>query len=142
MSEQEYKGIVRRYLNAFNDRDRDTLSEVLADDVVEHGVHEEFHGPEDVIEYLDSHFKAFPDYSGEAGRVIAEDDVVAVQYTVEGTHTGEYQGVEPTGHTVEWSGLAMYRIEDGEIAEIWIEEDRLGLLQQLEVIEPPSHLRI
>jgi len=142
MSEQEHKDIVRRYLNAFNDRDRDTLSEVLADDVVEHGVHEEFHGPEDVIEYLDSHFTAFPDYSGEAGRVIAEDDVVAVQYTVEGTHTGEYQGVEPTGHTVEWSGLAMYRIEDGEIAEIWIEEDRLGLLQQLEVIEPPSHLRI
>jgi len=142
MTEEDNKALVRRYLNAFNDRDRDTLSDVLADDVVEHGVHEEFHGPEDVIEYLDSHFQAFPDYSGEAGLVVAEDDVVAVQYTVEGTHTGEYQGVEPTGHTVEWTGLAMYRIEDGEIAEIWIEEDRLGLLQQLEIVEPPSHLRI
>lgn len=142
MSEHENKDLVRRYLNAFNERDRDTLSDVLADDVVEHSVHEEFHGPEDVIEYLDSHFTAFPDYSGEAGLVVAEDDVVSVQYTVEGTHTGEYQGVEPTGHTVEWTGLAMYRIEDGEIAEIWIEEDRLGLLQQLEIVEPPSHLRI
>lgn len=142
MSEDENKDVVRRYLNAFNDRDRETMREVLAEDVVEHGVHEELHGPEEVIEYLNMHFKTFPDYSGEAGLVTAEDDVVAVQYTVEGTHTGEYQDIEPTGHTVEWSGLAMYRIADDRIAEIWIEEDRLGLYQQLEVVEPPGHLRL
>ncbi len=138
----ENKDLIRRYLNAFNERDRETLRELLAEDVVEHGVHEELHGPEEVIEFLDAHFKTFPDYSGEAGLVVAEDDVVAVQYTVEGTHTGEYQDIEPTGHTVEWTGLAMYRVEDDRIAEIWIEEDRLGLLQQLEVVEPPGHLRI
>ncbi|PSQ58910.1 MAG: DUF4440 domain-containing protein [Halobacteriales archaeon SW_9_67_25] len=139
---QEHKDLIRRYLNAFNERDRDAQSELLADDVVEHGIHDELHGPEEIIERLDAHFQAFPDYSGEAGSVVAEGDTVAVQYTAKGTHTGEYQNVEPTGHTVEWTGLAMYRVEDGQIAEIWIEEDRLGLLQQLELVEPPSHLRI
>jgi len=142
MSEHEHKEVVRRYLQAFNDRDRDTLREVLADDVVEHGVHETLRGPEEIIEYLDVHFETFPDYSGEAGHVIAEGGVVAVQYAVEGTHTGEYRDLDPTGHTVEWSGIAMYRIEDGEIAEIWIEEDRLGLYEQLEVVDRPAHLRI
>jgi len=140
--EDENKDIIRRYLNAFNERNRETLAELLAEDIVEHGVHEELHGPDKIIEYLDAHFRTFPDYSGEAGHVVAEGDIVSVQYTVEGTHTGEYQDVEPTGHTVEWTGLAMYRVEDGRITEIWIEEDRLGLLQQLEMVDPPGHLRI
>ncbi len=142
MPEHEQKDLVRRYLHAFNERDRDTLTELLADDVVEHGVHQTLRGPEEVVEVLDNHFEIFPDYSGEAGHVVAEDDIVAVQYRARGTHTGEYQDVEPTGHTVEWTGMAMYRVEDGEIAEIWIEEDRLGLLQQLEVVDRPAHLRI
>ena len=142
MSEHKHKDLVREYLNAFNERDRDTIRDVLADDVVEHGVHETLRGPEAIVEYLDVHFETFLDYSGEAGHVVAEDDVVAVQYTVEGTHTGEYRDLDPTGHTVEWSGIAMYRIEDGEIAEIWIEEDRLGIYEQLEVVDRPAHLRI
>ena len=134
--------LVRRYLNAFNERDEDALSELLAEDVVEHGAQEELHGHEEILAYLDAHFETFPDYSGTTDAVIAEDDTVAVRYTVRGTHTGKYRDIEPTGHTAEWTGMATYRIDDDEIAEIWLEEDRLGLLEQLEVVDPPAHLRI
>lgn len=140
--EEENERLVRRYLNAFNERDRETMAELLADDVVEHGAHETLRGPEEIFEFLDAHFGTFPDYSGTTDAVIADGDTVAVRYTVRGTHTGEYMDVEPTGHTVEWTGMAMYRIEAGEIAEIWLESDRLGLLRQLEVVDPPAHLRI
>ncbi|MFT4923667.1 MAG: steroid delta-isomerase-like uncharacterized protein [Haloarculaceae archaeon] len=140
--QDDHKGLVRRYLNAFNERDRETMTELLADDVVEHGVHDELHGPDEIQQFLHAHFETFPDYSGRSETVVAEDDVVTVRYTAEGTHTEEYQDVSATGHTVEWTGMAMYRIEDGKIQEIWIEEDRLGLLQQLEGVDPPGHLRI
>lgn len=139
---EENKETVRRYLNAFNERDRDAMSELLAEDVVEHGIHEELHGFDEIMEFLQAHFDTFPDYSGTTEAMIAEDDLITVRYTVRGTHTGEYRDVEPTGHTVEWTGMAIYRIADGEIAEIWLEEDRLGLLEQLEVVDPPGHLRI
>lgn len=144
MSSQETAplDIVDRYLKAFNDRDEDALTELLADDVVEHGIHKELHGPDEILEFLDAHFETFPDYAGETEAMIAERDTVAVRYTVRGTHTSEYRDVEPTGHTVEWTGMAMYRIENDRIAEIWLEEDRLGLLEQLEVVDPPAHLRI
>jgi steroid delta-isomerase-like uncharacterized protein len=142
MAPDQHTELVRQYLDAFNDRDRERLAGLLAEDVVEHGIHEELHGPEAVVEFLDAHFEAFPDYSGSAGAIVADGDLVAVRYTVEGTHTGEYQGVEPTGHRVEWTGIAMYRVEDDRIAEIWIEEDRLGLLEQLEVVDRPAHLRL
>ncbi|PSQ09647.1 DUF4440 domain-containing protein [Halobacteriales archaeon QS_5_70_15] len=142
MATEDNKELVRRYLAAFNDRDRDTLSEVLAEDVVEHGVSDELHGLEDIMAFLDTHFEIFPDYTGETEAMIAEGDTVVVRYTVSGTHTGEYRDIEPTGHTVEWTGVGIYRIEGGEIAEIWLEEDRLGLLEQLEVVERPAHLRV
>ena len=141
-SNDENTELVRRYLNAFNERDEETLTDLLADDVVEHGIHKTLHGVDEILEFLESHFDVFPDYSGSTEAMVAQDDIVTVRYTVGGTHSGEYHDVAPTQQRVEWTGMAMYRVEDGQIAEIWIEEDRLGLLEQLEVVEPPAHLRI
>jgi len=141
-TQESHKDIVRQYLAAFNDRDREALSDLLADDIVEHGIHETLEGQEEILEFLDRHFDVFPDYSGTTETMVAEGDTVTVQYTVSGTHSGEYLDVQPTGNAVEWTGMAMYRIGDDEIAEVWIEEDRLGLLEQLEAVDPPAHLRI
>lgn len=141
-SSEENKELVRNYLQAFNDRDWETLSDHLSEDVVEHGVHEELHGPDRIVEYLQSHFQMFPDYSGTTEAMVAEEDTVAVRYTASGTHSDEYRDIEPTGQTVEWTGIVMYRIEDGLISEVWLEEDRLGLLEQLEAVDAPAHLRL
>lgn len=141
-SEDANKDLVRRYLNAFNDRDHETLAELLAEDVVEHGIHDELHGVDEIVDFLGAHFETFPDYSGTTDAMVAEGDTVAVRYRVSGTHTDKYRDVGPTGHTVEWTGMAMYRIENGRIAEVWLEENRLGLLEQLEAVDPPAHLRI
>jgi steroid delta-isomerase-like uncharacterized protein len=138
----EKRELVRDYLNAFNERDWDRLSDLLAEDVVEHGIHEELRGPEEITDFLKSHFDTFPDYAGTTEAMIAAEDTVAVRYTATGTHRGEYENVDPTGHQVEWTGMVMYRIEDDRIAEIWLEEDRLGLLEQLEAVDPPGHLRL
>lgn len=143
-SPADTKGLVREYLAAFNDRDRDAMAELLTPGAVEHGVHEELEGREAIVDFLAGHFEAFPDYSGTTEAMVAEGDLVTVRYTASGTHTGEYRDVEPTGHRAEWTGIAIYRIEDGQIAEIWLEEDRLGLLEQLELIDEPAaaHLRL
>lgn len=142
MSAEDKREIVRRYLKAFNDRDHETLSELLADDVVEHGVHEELYGPEEIIDFLQSYFDTFPDYSGSTESMIAEGDTVAVRYSASGTHSEEYHDIEPTGDLVKWTGMAMYHVEDGQIGEVWLEEDRLGVLEQLKAVDPPAYLRL
>jgi len=124
---EEYKDLVRDYLRAFNEQDRDTLSELLVEGIVEHGSHEKRRSFEDIMAYLDARFQTFPDYSGSTNEMGAEDELVIVWYTAHGTHEGEYEDVEPTGNTVRWTGMGMYRIENDEIAEIWLEEDRSGL---------------
>jgi len=142
MSTTENKDLVRDYLRAFNEQDRDSLSELLAEGVVEYGSHEERREFDEIMEYLEALFQTFPDYSGTTDEMVAEDDLVVVRYTARGTHEGEYRDVEPTGNNVEWTGMGMYRIDDDKIAEIWLEEDRSGLLEQLEVASPPAYLRI
>ena len=51
--------------------------------------------------------------------MIAEGDRVAVRYTLHATHTGDFYGVKATGKTIKISGIEIFRIEDGKIAEFW-----------------------
>ncbi|MFB6361741.1 MAG: ester cyclase [Halobacteriales archaeon] len=141
VTESDNEALVQQYLSAFNDFDFDAMSEFLAEDVVEHGAHEELEGIEEIIDFLERYTEVFPDYSGTAEAVIAEDNLITVRFTASGTHTGEYRDIEPTGHACEWTGIAIYRIEDNEIAEVWLEEDRLELLETLEAVQPevPHH---
>jgi predicted ester cyclase len=69
--------------------------------------------------------------------VVAQGDKVAVRTVQRGTHQVEFFGVAPTGRRVEFSAIAVYRLEEGLIVEEWIEADRLGLLAQLGVLTLP-----
>jgi len=54
------------------------------------------------------------------------------------THQGELMGIAPTGNRVTFTGIAIARIEDGKVAEIWENYDALGMMQQLGVIPSPA----
>ena len=74
---------------------------------------------------------AFPDLVLTVDRVVAEGDRVAVLWTMSGTHRGEFLGVPATGNRISTVGIDIYRVEDGQIAEVWTRGDDLGLLVQL-----------
>jgi predicted ester cyclase len=50
------------------------------------------------------------------------------------THAGEFMGIPATGRRVTLAGIDISRIEDGRIAEHWIQCDMLGFLEQLGAI--------
>jgi len=80
---------------------------------------------------------AFPDAKIEPAHMVADDENVAVAYTLTGTHEGQFQGIEPTGKTIEVRGLQIGRFANGQIVERWGSSDELGILQQLGV-EPKT----
>ncbi len=71
--------------------------------------------------------------------LIAEGDMVAIHDTYQAKHTGEFQGVPPTGKEATVTGTDIYRIVDGKIVEQWVEVDMLGLMQQLGILPTPGH---
>ncbi|RKX26339.1 MAG: hypothetical protein DRP47_08315 [Candidatus Zixiibacteriota bacterium] len=57
--------------------------------------------------------------------------VVAIRWTAEGTHQGEYLGVSPTGKLILFRGIEILQIVNGQVAERWGEWDGFDLLEQL-----------
>ncbi len=74
---------------------------------------------------------AFSDIAVRVQHAFASGDLVAIRYHFEGTHTGTFAGVAPTGLRVHHSENEIYRIADGHVAESWGEGDWLGTLRQL-----------
>jgi predicted ester cyclase len=82
--------------------------------------------------------RGFPDVVSTIEDLIAEGDKVVARWRARATHQGEYMGISPTGNRVEFTGISIYRIEAGKIAESWNVEDKLGLTRQIGVIPEPK----
>ena len=82
--------------------------------------------------------QGFPDVVSNIEDLIAEGDKVVARWTSRATHQGEYMGIPPTGKKVEFTGISVYRIEGGKIAESWNVEDQLGLMRQISAVPEPG----
>jgi steroid delta-isomerase-like uncharacterized protein len=81
--------------------------------------------------------EAFPDWHATTDELVAEGARVAERWTGRGTHTGEFQGMAPTGRQVTVPGTVFYRLACGKITEFRGFFDGLALLHQLGAI--PNH---
>jgi steroid delta-isomerase-like uncharacterized protein len=77
--------------------------------------------------------KAFPDLKHTVHEILAEGDAVAARWTVHGTHTGDFQGLPPTGRSVAVDGTTIHHVRDGRLVETWLTMDTAQMLQQLGV---------
>jgi steroid delta-isomerase-like uncharacterized protein len=131
----ENKAFIRQYIEeVWNQRKPHLIDEVYASNVVFYAPPSVFHGPEEVRQYVELFFSAFPDIRATTEDVFAEGDKVAVLWSAQGTHKGEMLGVAPTGKTVTLTGQMIYRIAGGKIVEAWSHGDVLGMLQQFGVM--------
>jgi predicted ester cyclase len=71
----------------------------------------------------------FPDIQWKVEDNVAEDDKVAVLFSMRGTHRGPFFGVPPTGKPILGQSMAIYRLAGGQIAEENGLPDMLGILQ-------------
>ncbi|HEY33271.1 MAG TPA: ester cyclase [Dehalococcoidia bacterium] len=134
---EENKALYRRIIEVFNTRNWTAFGELFAADFVGHAASMgDIRAPEGLKQFLTTGFTAFPDLQYTVEDVIAEGDKVVGRYRTTGTHTGEWQGVPPTGK--QGTGIAIYRIIGGKAAETWWEADMLGLMQQLGIIPTPG----
>jgi predicted ester cyclase len=82
--------------------------------------------------------QGFPDVVSTIEDLIAEEDKVVARWRSRAIHQGEYMGISPTGNRVEFTGISVYRIEGGKVAESWTVEDELGLLRQIGAVPEPG----
>jgi predicted ester cyclase len=110
----------------------EVIDATVADSIVCHG----FPGrnPTDRASYK-AFFRAFQgafnDMKFRADQTVADEDFVAVRWSMQVNHVGEFAGVAPGGRRIDVTGMVMYRMKDGLIAETWLHIDEAGLLRQI-----------
>ena len=139
MATEENKAIHTQWVEeSWNKQNLAISDELLAPDIVVHGMQLPTPGVEGVKQIVVAFLTAFPDAHMTTDDLIAEGDKVGSRWTFRGTHQGELMGIPPTGKQVTLTGISIDRIVNGNIVERWLEFDQLGLLQQLGAI-PPSN---
>ena len=136
MSAEDNKAVVQRMgEEAFNKGNLEVLDELVASDVVDHDpAPGQASGREGIKQFASTLRTAFPDLQQTVENMVAEGDYVAFNYTISGTHQGDFMGVAPTGKQVSARAMEMVRIVDGQMVDRWGNTDQLGLLQQLDAI--------
>jgi steroid delta-isomerase-like uncharacterized protein len=66
--------------------------------------------------------------------IMADGDKVTARFTARGVHNGEFMGLPPTGKPIAMTGIEIFRIKEGKIAELWGEANLMGLMQQLGIL--------
>ena len=132
------KAILRRIdEEALNQKNLSLVDDFYATDYVYHlpGA-PDIRGSEGFKQYFSTIFAAFPDFHITIEDMFAEGGKVVSRMTIQGTHTGEFMGIPPTGIQFTTTGILINRFADGKIVEDWESFDFLGFMQQLGVIPP------
>ena len=140
MSAEQNKSIVRRWIEeGWNKHNLAVIDEVYAPNFVQHEPEPQtVKSSEALKQYVGTYLTAFPDLQLSIEDLIAEGDKVVWRFVSNGTHTGPFMGIPATGKKGIITGIVIFRLENSRIAEVWLNIDALGLLQQLGVIPMPG----
>jgi steroid delta-isomerase-like uncharacterized protein len=117
MSLDENKAVVRRSIEAFNARDL-SAGDVHSEDL-----------RRDLQQYVDT--MPWGDHQVDITEMVAEGDRVVALIATQGVHSGEYQGMPPTGKRFTNRGVVVYRLEGGRVTEMDTYLDSLTVVKQL-----------
>lgn len=132
--EENNKILVRSAIGEmFNEHNITAVDKYIKEDLIQNntGFPE---GREARKQYFGMLFNAFPDLSVTIDKMMAEDDLVSVFLSWNGTHKGEFQGMPATNNPITMKTAHIFRIEDDMVAEQWEIFDTLDLLAKTGVI--------
>jgi steroid delta-isomerase-like uncharacterized protein len=134
------KATFRRFHDAVNSGDAELIAQTI-DEVVEPDVRIgtplpiDATGAQALKQVWTTLLRAYPDLHVSVEDIVAEADKLVCRNVVTGTHQGEYLGLPPTGRSVTYDEIFIFRFEDGRIAETWGVVDLLAQLRQLGAIQ-------
>jgi steroid delta-isomerase-like uncharacterized protein len=139
LEETKNKATVRRFQDVTNTHDEQLISR-MSDELVETDAEIRTPLPLDATgagklkEVFARLHRAYPDLHVTIEDLIEEGDKVVSRNTVTGTNLGEYMGRPPTGKSVTYNEIFIFRFAGGRIAETWGVVDVLAQMRQLGMI--------
>ena len=133
--------VARRLIEeGFNEGDLEVAHELTAPDLVEHQDFGPAHPPggDGVRAVIASLRRAFPDFRLTIDDLVVGGDAAWLRMVATGTNHGSFMGHAPTGRPMRADVFDIIRVRDGRMVEHWGVPDRLGVLFQLGLVQPPA----
>jgi len=135
---QDNKDLVVEFIEALNAKDFERLPDFITEDFTRHSQA----SPNVVIEskeqfkfHMRDDLEVFPDARQDVRQIIAEGDKVAIWANYMGTYKGRSSKSGLVGPKVNIEMAAIFRIEGGKLAEVWVTWDNKALEAQLKALE-------
>jgi len=95
----------------------------------------EFVPGDEAFDHVRQFLIAFPDVHIILDDLIAEGDKVVARLHATAKNTGPFGGNPSTGRKIVLHSIRIFRIADNKIVETWAMQDRLGLMEQLGLVQ-------
>ncbi len=124
--------LIRWTFDVLNTRDVAPLKPYWAESARERFPSATCVGPEEIGAYFEATFAAMPDFHIEIVGLAEQGDDVFVQWRITGTHSGAaWQGIAPTGKSVELDGIDHFVVRDSKIESNFVVFDQLQFARQI-----------
>jgi predicted ester cyclase len=114
----DIKQVARAYFDAIAKRDLDGMAAVWKPGSTDHMVGmQELSVPEGLREWFGALFAACPDFALEVVDLVVEGEHAAVRWRATGTFdgSGRFEGLVPTGESIDITGFDLLTVRDGQI---------------------------
>lgn len=116
-----------------------TIDRLFPPDAIAHGLPgSPINGPAAFRGIFAAFRGAFPDIRIDVERVISTSDSVAAEVRVTGTHSGDTLGFPATNRRIDFQGMTMATVADGQVRECWNCFDFLTMYAQLGLVKMPG----
>ena len=133
------KAAAKRYFDdVLSTRRLETADEFLTEDVTVTAPGESMAGIAELKEFLTAGAIAFPHRDVVIDEQVEEGDHVACVFRLVMEHVGEYQGLPPTGKTVDVTGVNIFRFKEDRIDEIRVFYNAMEVMEQLGISNPAA----
>ena len=134
MNITDSKELIRNFEIMINTADEELAKELIADDASFYTPvsSEPLYGGKGYLSVVHFMRTGFSDIQWKAEDIIAQDNKIAVRWTLTGTHNGEIFGVKATGKKIKTTVMNFYYVnENGKIVNDIAAEGMLGILKPL-----------
>lgn len=144
MAVEEKKAIIQRFVAAFNQGDLGAFDRLMAEEYYNHA-------PEAGEEHANAVFgrlagdllAAVPDLQLSVAEFSDEEEDIAFDLTMTGTHSATLWGAPPSGEEITWTSTVAARFIDGRFAVSWPDlplRELLGTMRQANLVPPPEDM--
>jgi steroid delta-isomerase-like uncharacterized protein len=107
------------------------LEAIAAEELVLHAGRNAVSGRATLRTIIGDFLTGFPDVKHRIEDLVIEGDRVVTRWRGMGHHRGSYDGIAPTGREIDYTGITIFRIAEGRIAEAWVNAEMAELLASL-----------